>query len=172
MCFVVTSQGKFAEAELLYERSQAILEKVLGPEHPQVAELFNNRAGVLAAMVSVELLVWLIFISLYISLQVKKPKIVPQVPTNAMAHQSTHIWCHGDLHCCWPRTCLDVGVISEGPPSARATSFDRDPGNSVPETKQLDILSEFRNDPWHTCAKFRGSTPKHDVSTRVNTATL
>ncbi|CAN0599470.1 unnamed protein product, partial [Laminaria digitata] len=30
----------------LYERSQAIREKVLGPEHPEVAQSLNNRAGV------------------------------------------------------------------------------------------------------------------------------
>ncbi|CAN0282323.1 unnamed protein product, partial [Scytosiphon promiscuus] len=29
-------QGKYAEAEPLYERSQATREKVLGPEHPDV----------------------------------------------------------------------------------------------------------------------------------------
>ncbi|CAN0489574.1 unnamed protein product [Laminaria digitata] len=38
-------QGKYAEAEPLYERSQAIRENVLGPEHPEVAQSFNNRAG-------------------------------------------------------------------------------------------------------------------------------
>ncbi|CAM9733325.1 unnamed protein product [Scytosiphon promiscuus] len=37
-------QGKYEEAEPLYERSQAIREKVLGPEHPDVAESLNNRA--------------------------------------------------------------------------------------------------------------------------------
>ncbi|CAN0373132.1 unnamed protein product, partial [Laminaria digitata] len=39
-------QGKYAEAKPLYERSQAIREKVLGPEHPEVAQSLNNRAGV------------------------------------------------------------------------------------------------------------------------------
>ncbi|CAN0448690.1 unnamed protein product, partial [Laminaria digitata] len=38
-------QGKYAEAKPLYERSQAIREKVLGPEHPEVAQSLNNRAG-------------------------------------------------------------------------------------------------------------------------------
>ena len=41
-------QGKFAEAEPLYERSQVIREKVLGPEHPDVAQSLNNRAGLLS----------------------------------------------------------------------------------------------------------------------------
>ncbi|CAM9647109.1 unnamed protein product [Laminaria digitata] len=40
-------QGKYAEAEPLYERSHAILEKVLGPEHPGVAVSLNNRAELL-----------------------------------------------------------------------------------------------------------------------------
>ncbi|CAB1118953.1 unnamed protein product [Ectocarpus sp. CCAP 1310/34] len=40
-------QGKHAEAEPLYERSQAIREKVLGPKHPDVAEVLNNRATLL-----------------------------------------------------------------------------------------------------------------------------
>ncbi|CAM9878206.1 unnamed protein product, partial [Hapterophycus canaliculatus] len=40
-------QGKFVEAERLYERSQAIREKVLGPEHPGVATVLSNRAGLL-----------------------------------------------------------------------------------------------------------------------------
>ncbi|CAM9138218.1 unnamed protein product, partial [Ectocarpus sp. 13 AM-2016] len=43
----VTFQGKFEEAEPLFERSQAIREKVLGPEHPDVATSLNNRAGLL-----------------------------------------------------------------------------------------------------------------------------
>ena len=44
-------QGKYAEAEPLYERSQAILEKALGPEHPAVAVELNNRAGLLESQV-------------------------------------------------------------------------------------------------------------------------
>ena len=44
-------QGKYNEAEPLYERSQAIREKVLGPEHPGVAESLNNRAELLRAQV-------------------------------------------------------------------------------------------------------------------------
>lgn len=38
-------QGKYAEAELLFERSHAILEKVLGPEHADVAATLDERAG-------------------------------------------------------------------------------------------------------------------------------
>ncbi len=45
------TQGKYAEAEPLYERSQAIREKVLGPEHPDVAQSLNNRAGLLRSQV-------------------------------------------------------------------------------------------------------------------------
>ncbi|CAN0425101.1 unnamed protein product, partial [Ectocarpus sp. 13 AM-2016] len=36
-------QGRYEEAEPLYERSQAISEKVLGREHPDVAISLNNR---------------------------------------------------------------------------------------------------------------------------------
>ena len=38
------SQGKYDKAEPLYERCQAIQEKVLGPEHPNLATTLNNRA--------------------------------------------------------------------------------------------------------------------------------
>ena len=44
-------QGKYGEAEPLYERSQAIREKVYGPDHPAVAESLNNRAGLLRQQV-------------------------------------------------------------------------------------------------------------------------
>ncbi|CAM9846394.1 unnamed protein product [Ectocarpus sp. 4 AP-2014] len=40
-------QGKYAEAEPLYERCQAIEEKVLGSEHPSLATTLNNRGGLL-----------------------------------------------------------------------------------------------------------------------------
>ncbi|CAN0300146.1 unnamed protein product, partial [Scytosiphon promiscuus] len=43
----VTIQGKQEEAERLYERSLAIREKVLGPDHPAVAEALDNLAGLL-----------------------------------------------------------------------------------------------------------------------------
>lgn len=44
-------QGKHSDAEPLYERSQAIRENVLGPEHPEVATSLNNRANLLAKQV-------------------------------------------------------------------------------------------------------------------------
>lgn len=44
-------QGKYAEAEPLYEHCQAMLEKVLGPEHPDVATTLNGRAGLLEKQV-------------------------------------------------------------------------------------------------------------------------
>ncbi|CAN0593107.1 unnamed protein product, partial [Laminaria digitata] len=37
-------QGNYAEAGPLYERSLAVREKALGPEHPSVAESLNNLA--------------------------------------------------------------------------------------------------------------------------------
>ncbi|CAM9130011.1 unnamed protein product [Ectocarpus sp. 8 AP-2014] len=40
-------QGKYAEAESLYERATEIWEKALGPDHPTVANALNNRAGLL-----------------------------------------------------------------------------------------------------------------------------
>ncbi|MFC1813497.1 tetratricopeptide repeat protein [Thermodesulfobacteriota bacterium] len=36
--------GKYAEAEPLYKRSLAILEKAFGPDHPQVAIFLRNMA--------------------------------------------------------------------------------------------------------------------------------
>lgn len=44
-------QGKYEEAEALFERSQAAREKVLGPDHLDVAESLNNRAGLWTAQV-------------------------------------------------------------------------------------------------------------------------
>ena len=38
------AQGKYEQAEPLYERSQAIQEKALGPDHPDVASVIGNRA--------------------------------------------------------------------------------------------------------------------------------
>jgi tetratricopeptide (TPR) repeat protein len=38
------AQGHYAEAEPLYQRSLAIVEKALGPEHPHVAPILNNLA--------------------------------------------------------------------------------------------------------------------------------
>ncbi|CAB1107477.1 unnamed protein product [Ectocarpus sp. CCAP 1310/34] len=47
-------QGNYAEAKPLYERSQAIRKKVLGPDHPDVATVLNNRAGLLKILLSLE----------------------------------------------------------------------------------------------------------------------
>ncbi|CAB1113143.1 unnamed protein product [Ectocarpus sp. CCAP 1310/34] len=49
--FLFNIQGKYAEAEPLYERSQAIQENVLGPEHPDVGTSLNNRALLLEKQV-------------------------------------------------------------------------------------------------------------------------
>ena len=38
-------QGRYADAEPLYQRSLAISEKALGPDHPDVATSLNNLAG-------------------------------------------------------------------------------------------------------------------------------
>jgi Flp pilus assembly protein TadD len=42
-------QGKYDEAEPLHRRALAIREKVLGPEHPEVAASLNNVARDLSA---------------------------------------------------------------------------------------------------------------------------
>ncbi|CBJ32114.1 conserved unknown protein [Ectocarpus siliculosus] len=42
-CSTTESQGKYEEAEPLYDRSQATPEKVLGPEHPDVATVLKNK---------------------------------------------------------------------------------------------------------------------------------
>ena len=47
----ISCQGEYAKAGELYERSQAIKEKVLGPEHPSLAATLHNRAGLLEAQV-------------------------------------------------------------------------------------------------------------------------
>ncbi len=44
-----TGAGRYAEAEPLLQRSLAILEKALGPEHPHVATSLNNLAGLYRA---------------------------------------------------------------------------------------------------------------------------
>ena len=44
-------QGMYAEAELLYEESQAIREKTLGREHPDVASSLSNKARLLTTQV-------------------------------------------------------------------------------------------------------------------------
>ena len=40
-------QGRYAQAEPLYQRSLAIAEKALGPEHPDVANSLENYATLL-----------------------------------------------------------------------------------------------------------------------------
>ena len=47
----VAFQGRLDEAGPLYDRSLAIREKALGPDHPDVAVSLNNRAGLLSAQV-------------------------------------------------------------------------------------------------------------------------
>ena len=41
------AQGKYAEAEPLFRQSLAIVEKALGPEHPNVATALDNYAKLL-----------------------------------------------------------------------------------------------------------------------------
>ncbi len=43
------AQGRYAEAEPQYQRSLAILEKALGPDHPNVAQSLENYAALLRA---------------------------------------------------------------------------------------------------------------------------
>ena len=50
-------QGKYDEAGQLYDRSLAIREKALGPDHPDVAQSLNNRALLLEDQVRVILIV-------------------------------------------------------------------------------------------------------------------
>ena len=40
-------QGRYAEAEPLYQRALAIFETALGPEHPDVATSLENYAALL-----------------------------------------------------------------------------------------------------------------------------
>lgn len=48
------SQGKYEEALPLLVRSQAIREKVLGPDDLEVAEVLDNRAKLLESQARVE----------------------------------------------------------------------------------------------------------------------
>ncbi len=41
------TKGKYVEAEPLYKRALAIVEKALGPEHPYVAKILANYAALL-----------------------------------------------------------------------------------------------------------------------------
>jgi hypothetical protein len=44
-----TAQGRYADAEPLYQRALAIAEKRLGPKHPNVARVGKNYATLLRA---------------------------------------------------------------------------------------------------------------------------
>ncbi len=43
----LAAQGQFAQAEPLFKRALAILEKTLGPEHPHLATTLKNYAALL-----------------------------------------------------------------------------------------------------------------------------
>ncbi len=47
LALLYKAQGHYAEAEPLYKRSLAILDKALGPEHPNVAASLENYAALL-----------------------------------------------------------------------------------------------------------------------------
>ena len=42
-------QGRYSDAEPLYKRSIAILEKALGPDHPELAANLNNLGALYQA---------------------------------------------------------------------------------------------------------------------------
>jgi tetratricopeptide (TPR) repeat protein len=46
---LLEARGDYTEAEPLYRRALAIDEKVLGPDHPEVANTLNNLAVLLEA---------------------------------------------------------------------------------------------------------------------------
>ncbi len=47
LAVLYNAQGKYVEAEPLYQRALAIREKALGPEHPAVATVLENYAALL-----------------------------------------------------------------------------------------------------------------------------
>ncbi len=47
LALLYQAQGKYAQAEPLYQRALAIREKALGPEHPKVATVLENYAALL-----------------------------------------------------------------------------------------------------------------------------
>ena len=47
MALLYYTQSRYAEAESLYQRSLAIRQKALGPEHPRVATSLENYAALL-----------------------------------------------------------------------------------------------------------------------------
>lgn len=48
---MLSTQGKYAEADPLYLRAIGIEEKHLGPDHPSLASSLANRANLLQAQV-------------------------------------------------------------------------------------------------------------------------
>ena len=50
----LATQGKVAEAEQLNERSQAIREKTLGPEHEGVTRMLISKASLLESQVTTD----------------------------------------------------------------------------------------------------------------------
>ena len=52
MILMREKQGRYNDAEPLYERAVVVFEKSLGSDHPNVATAFNNLAGLLYAQVS------------------------------------------------------------------------------------------------------------------------
>ena len=55
---LLATQCKNADAARLYERCQAIQEKVLAPEHPDLAATLHDRAGLLRTQVGIEGWFW------------------------------------------------------------------------------------------------------------------
>lgn len=72
-------QGKYAEAEPLYERALVIRENALGPDHPDVAMVLNNQAVLMNAQASAVGI--LVVLGLVLSLVVDSP--YPCAPTTA-----------------------------------------------------------------------------------------
>ncbi|CAN0413880.1 unnamed protein product, partial [Laminaria digitata] len=70
-------QGKYAEAEPLYARCQAIEEKALGPEHPSLATTLNNRAGLLSICSSAFLALTTFLMQFYATFQGKYEEAGP-----------------------------------------------------------------------------------------------
>lgn len=51
-------QGKFAEADRLYDQAIEIEEKILGPDHPSLAVSLTNRAESSRAQVNTLRMMW------------------------------------------------------------------------------------------------------------------
>lgn len=69
----MSTQAEFAEAAQLCERSRAIREKLLGPDHPDVARSLNALAKVFIAQV-----IPLLGISRVLELNVVQGKVYPK----------------------------------------------------------------------------------------------